>query len=240
MKFYSKPLVICLAVVAFLSNVPCLIATVKLLHDWYQLKTQHIVYFEYAYVISALVWCVVALFGISPLLHSLLHRTRYIAASLLAIAVGLITTTLLSDYEPGVKLELRAARLLAQADESLAHWDDVHGRFPKDEKELLDALSVRPLSEAPIFRIDGRDLSYSIRLVSKATKPYDGPLPGEPGAFIYAVRDNSQEYWLTMTTLADPVGGPVAFQTVPGSDHRLWTMHRTHRSDGKAQSGFKE
>lgn len=240
MKFFLQLKLICLVVVAFLLNLPGLMTASELWHEWYRIKTQHIVYFEYPYMVSGLAWCLVALFGISPLLSSLLKRTRFVSASSLAIVVGLITMVVLPEYDPGVKMDLRATRLLSHADQSLAHWDDVHGRFPKDEFELSDALTVRPLSEAPIFCVDARGLSYTVRFVPNATKPYDGSLPDKPGVFVYAIRGDFHEYWLTMATLAEPVGGPVAFHRVPGMDRKLWVMNRTHRNDRKAQTGFVE
>ena len=240
MKFFQRLKLICLVLTAALLCLPPLTASVTLLHGWYRLKTQPVVYFDYPYVLGGLAWCLVTLLAISPLVYSLLKRTRLVSTSLLAIVIGLVATTVLPEFAPEVKMNLRATRLLGHADQSLAHWDDLHGRFPKDDTELREALNGRPLSEAPIFYSNARGLAYTVKLIPNATKAYDAYLPDQPGIFAYAVRDDFQEYWLTMTTLTEPVGGPAVFYRLPGSNGQLWVMNRTHRNDGKPQRGFIE
>ncbi len=177
-------IVICLVVIAVLLNLPAFTMAVTLLHGWFQEKTQSLLYFDYAYLAGGLTSGLVALLGILPLVYSLLRRTGLVLSSLLAIAVGLITMIILPEFDPGVKMNLKATRLLGHADKSLALWDDSHGRFPKDEAELLDALRGRPLSEAPIFYVDKRRLEYGVKFIPNATKPYDASLPDEPGILV--------------------------------------------------------
>jgi hypothetical protein len=59
---------------------------------------------------------------------------------------------------------------------------------------------------------------------------------------VYAVAPDFTEYWLTITTLRNPVGGPVAFHHV-ASDYergRAWVMNRTHHKHGNGYKPYIE
>jgi hypothetical protein len=166
------------------------------------------------------------------------RRGSWIAA-LLALATGLaIAVSLPNLHPPFAIMDLRVKHLIGAADQSLAKWDESHGRFPSSQTELLDALAQHPLSEEAVFLAGSQPMAYEIKFVGDATERYVGATPTRPGVLVYAVRKDFAEYWLTITTLAAPVGGPVVFYHGPGPRGDMWVMNRTHHEAGKSQQSF--
>jgi hypothetical protein len=211
-------------------------------HEWAQLKNQAVVHFDYNYLATGLLWLSCALIGIAAAVYAASRRSLYGLALVIAAASGVLSTISLPDVGPEVQMMTGVTRLLGHADRSLALWDEAHGRFPESDAELLDALKARPLGEGRLFAIGSRGLPYAVRLIADANGPYAATAPSSPGVFVYAVRQDSGEYWLTVTTLDKPVAGRVVFHRVAGDylNGKLWVMNRTHRQDGQPQKGFIE
>jgi hypothetical protein len=67
-------------------------------------------------------------------------------------------------------------------------------------------------------------------------------LPPNPGTIVYAVSSDYKDYWLTMTTIRNPAGGPVEWEHVAGLFERepIWVMHRKRRNPGEGYYPFIE
>jgi len=133
-------------------------------------------------------------------------------------------------------------KILGHADHSLSDWDETHGRFPSSEEELRKALAVRPLQEPAIYFQQGKPISYDVRIVTNATGPSVGGVPPNPGTIVYAVSSGYEDYWLTMTTLRNPAGGPVAWEHIAGlfDLEPIYVMHRKHHNPGEGYQPFIE
>ena len=133
-------------------------------------------------------------------------------------------------------------KILGHADHSLSDWDEAHGRFPSSEEELRKALAVRPLQERAIYFREGKPISYDVRIVTNATGPSLETVPPDPGTVVYAVSSDYKEYWLTITTLRNPAGGPVALEHIAGlfEIEPIWVMNRKHHNSGEGYQPFIE
>ena len=132
--------------------------------------------------------------------------------------------------------------ILGHADHSLSDWDEAHGKFPASEEELRRALALRPLQESAIYFQHGKPIPYDVRIVANATGPSLGAVPPNPGTIVYSVSSDYTNYWLTMTTIRNPAGGPVAWEHVAGlfELEPIWVMHRKHHSAGEGYYPFIE
>jgi hypothetical protein len=67
-------------------------------------------------------------------------------------------------------------------------------------------------------------------------------IPDNPGMIVYAVSSDYKDYWLTITTLRDPVRGPGAWEHVAGifDGEPIWVMHRKHHNPGEGYQPFIE
>jgi hypothetical protein len=133
-------------------------------------------------------------------------------------------------------------RILGHADQSLSDWDVAHGEFPQNEQELHEALASRPLSEPAVFFMRGQAIPYSVCFVPNATGPDLKTVSGQPGAITYAVSADYKEYWLTITSLRDPIGGPIALEQVGGLHESapIWVMNRKHHTPSGGWQPFIE
>jgi hypothetical protein len=219
--------------------IPGIVVGGMLTYDWIRLKTHSLMYFDYRYAASGLLWLCISLAGMIAAACTLSRRVFYGILPLMAVAIGLVATLSVPEVNPRVEMMTRATSLLGHADRSLALWDEAHGSFPESDVELLNALSERPLSEARIFGFGSERLPYQVKLIANAVGPYMQTPPDQPGVFVYAVRGDFQEYWLTMTTLDEPVGGRVVYHRAGGDykNGKLWVINRTHR---RHQKGFIE
>jgi hypothetical protein len=222
--------------------LPGLIAGGGLILDWARLQTPTAMYFSYPYFAAGVAWTGASLVGIGATWYSFTRRRFYGIGALLALVIGSWEMASLPGLNPRVQMLGQVTSLLGHADHSLAAWDETHDRFPTDETELLDALSRRPQSEARLFYVGRRELPYTVKMVANATGPYVGSLPERPGVFVYAVRKDFLEYWITVTTLDRPVGGQVVFHRAAGNykNGEVWVISRTHRQHGQPQKGFVE
>jgi hypothetical protein len=62
------------------------------------------------------------------------------------------------------------------------------------------------------------------------------------GTIIYAVASDHKEYWLTITSLRNPGGGPVTLEHVAGlfELEPIWVMRRKHHNPGEGYQPFLE
>ncbi len=213
---------------------------ITLLADWVRIRAGLVTYFRYGYLDFGIAWTALSLIGVALAVYGFRRNSPgYWIAALVASAIGLtIAVSLPNLHPPFAIMDLRVKHLIGTADQSLAKWDESHGRFPNSQTELLDALAQRPLSEETIFFAGSQPIPYEVKFVGNAAGRYEGATPTRPGVLVYAVRKDSGEYWLTVTTLAAPVAGPIVFYHGPGSRGDMWVMNRTHHEPGKSQQSF--
>jgi hypothetical protein len=92
-------------------------------------------------------------------------------------------------------------------------YEDKH-RFPANEVEFREALAkgpaawqyrVRPVPESE-YRQGGKSLPYEIVVETNAIGPRLQDMSQRPGVVYYCVREDLQEFWVTMTALQDDYG----------------------------------
>lgn len=234
--------VIFIAGAGALANLPALVTGLSLLRDWIRLHVWDGPYFKWHYLPTALIFLLISGFGLGLAARAMRRERLSVLASLTSFSLGILCMVNLPDIGPRLEMASAVQRLLGHADHSLSDWDEAHGQFPSDEGELRAALSGRPLRESPIFFLHGKPISYDVRIRTDATGPSLETVPSNPGTVIYAVSPDHKEYWLTITSLRNPAGGPVMVEHVAGLFERepIWVMHRKHHNPGEGYQGFIE
>jgi hypothetical protein len=230
------------AAMGILANIPAVFFSLSLLGSWISLHTSHYPYFHYGYFRAALPWFASSTLAISAAAMTMFRRTSNILLPVFSFGVGLVGVIFLPNTGPRFELQEATTKLLGHADHSLSDWDDSHGKFPLDERELREALTARPLQEPAIFYQDGRPIAYDVRVVTNANAPASQPIPTKPGTLVYAISSDGKEYWLTITTLRAPVGGLVVMHRVEGDYQRenIFIMNRKHHNPGDGYQSFIE
>jgi hypothetical protein len=233
---------ILIAVVGALANLPAMVVGSSLLGGWIHIHTSDGPYFQYSYLAVATVCVMCSALGLSGAGLAIWRRSFYVLPSIVAIVVGLASMEVLPEVGPRLNMMEETTGLLGHADQSLSAWDETHNRFPSDERELREALAIRPLREPIIFFQRGKPIPYDVRFVPNSTGPALEPLPVFPGTLVYAISSDYKEYWLTVTSLRDPARGPVATARVFGDYDRgnIRVMNRKHHIPGEGWQPFIE
>jgi hypothetical protein len=242
MKRAPRWSVVIVAVLGTVTNLPALIFSVSLLGSWVRLHVSGVPHFNYGYLSNGAPWLVGSSLGLVTAGVTLLKRSSPQLLAIVSLALGLVGLSILPNVGPRLDLAEATTRLLGHADHSLSDWADSHGSFPADERELREALAIRPLREPAIFSQDGRPIPYDVRIVSNAFGPALEPVPPDPGTLVYAVSSDHKEYWLIITTLRNPVGGPVVVNHIAGEydPGEVLVMHRKRNNPGARSQGFIE
>jgi len=224
------------------TNLPALVTGFSLLRDSFRLHTSGGPYFNWPYLATASICLMFSGLGLGMAIRAMWQQNFRILASVVSLVVGLGCMVTLPNIGPSLDMAGAIQKLLGHADHSLSDWDETHGRFPSNEEELRKALALRPLQESPIFFLHGNPIPYHVRMVTNAAGPSLETVPSDPGTVIYTVSSNYKEYWLTITTLRDPVGGPVGLEHVAGffELEPIWLMNRTHHTPGEGHQAFIE
>jgi hypothetical protein len=224
------------------TNLPALVTGFSLLRDSLRLHTSHGPYFNWPYLATASICLLFSALGLSMAIRAIWQQNFRILSSIVSLVLGLGCMVTLPNIGPRVDMAGAIQRLLGHADHSLSDWDEAHGRFPSNEEELRKALALRPLQEPAIFSLHGNPIPYNVRMVTNATGPSLETVPSNPGTVIYAVSSDYKEYWLTITTLRDPVAGPVALEHIAGlfELEPIWVMNRKHHNPGEGYQPFIE
>ncbi len=233
---------IVIAGVGAFTNLPALVTGFSLLRDSLRLHTSDGPYFSWPYLATASICLLFSGLGLGMAIQAIWQQNFRILASVVSLVVGLGCMVTLPNIGPRLDMAGAIQRLLGHADHSLSDWDEAHGRFPSNEGELRKALALRPLQESAIFFLHGNPIPYNVRIVTNATGPSPGTVPSNPGTVIYAVSSDYKEYWLTITTLRNPVAGPVALEHIGGPFELepIWVMNRKHHNPGEGYQPFIE
>jgi hypothetical protein len=223
-------------------NLPALVLGFSFLWNWIRVHTSDGPYFRWSYLAVSLVCLLLSGMGLGLAARAIWRKSFCVMVSVSSFFLGLGCMLILPNVGPRLDMAVANQKILGHADHSLSDWDEAHGRFPSSEEELRKALALRPLQEAAIYFQQGKPIPYDVRIVTNATGPSVGGVPPNPGTIVYAVSSGYEDYWLTMTTLRNPAGGPVAWEHIAGlSDlEPIYVMHRKHHNPGEGYQPFIE
>jgi len=235
MKKALRRLAIVVAVLGAVTNLPGLVTGFSFLREWIRLYTSHGPYFRWSYLPIGMACVLIWGCGVALANHAIWRQRLCLLLAGVSLVFGFAGMLELPEVGPQLDKAEAMQRLLGHADHSLADWDEAQGRFPANEQELRQALAPRPLHEPPVFFLRGEPIPYDVRVITDARGPEVETVPPNPGTIIYAVTSDYKRYWLTITTLRDPVGGPVVLEHTAGQyEHEpVWVMTRKHRVPGE-------
>jgi hypothetical protein len=223
-------------------NLPALVLGFSFLWNWVRVHTTDGPYFRWPYLVAGVICLLLSVLGLRLAAQAIWRKKFCVIASVASLFIGLACAVTLPNIGPRLSMADANQKILGHADHSLSDWDETHGKFPDSEEELRKALALRPLREPAIYFQHGKPVSYDVRIVTNATGPSQGAVPPNPGTIVYSVSSDYQNYWLTMTTIRKPAGGPVAWEHIAGlfDLEPIWVMHRKHHNDGEGYQPFIE
>ena len=149
-------------------------------------------------------------------------RRNWVLFLAAAIIVLFLAVNLPSWYVPP---EMRARSMTMSSMRTLQHavddWSAEHGSYPRNAVELERALKKAGFQRASPFQRKGEPLEYQIVINADAHDPVTSS--ERPGVLHYAVRLNGSEYWITATTLPEPVSNQVMMMT-EGDSGPPWVL----------------
>ena len=236
-----KWMTIFIAGVGTLTNLPALILGFSFLGEWVRLHTSNGPYFRWQFLGAGALCLLFSGLGLGLAARTIVRENFRLLSSVVALVIGLGGMIELPEVSPRLSMADAVQKILGHADQSLSNWDEIHGKFPTDEKEVREAMAVRPLTEPPIFFLNGMGIPYDVRIITNASGPSVEPLPPNPGTIVYAISADYKEYWLAVTTLRKPIGGPVRLEHLEGIDQEpILVMNRKHHNPGEDNKPFIE
>jgi hypothetical protein len=231
-----------IAGIGALTNLPATLTGFLFLGNWIHLHTFVGPYFQWGYLATAMACLLFSGLGLAMAARAIWRRSFCVLASVVSLTIGLAGALELPEVGPRLDMANATQRLLGHADHSLSDWDETQSSFPSDEQGLREALASRPLHEPPVFFVRGKAIPYDVRIIANAIGPDLDTVPPNPGTIVYAVSPDYEEYWLTITTLRDPVGGPVVLEHIAGLYERepIWVMNRKHHKPGEGYMPYIE
>jgi hypothetical protein len=128
---------------------------------------------------------------------------------LVAAGIVLMMAVSIPNWYMSPELRANGAMMSRMRDLQTAveSWGNEHGKLPMTDQELRQAVASAhvELGDSP-FQRAGKPLPYKLLAIVNA-----GPLPGSdaPGMFLYTVDAAGTHYWITATTLPQPVAAHV-------------------------------
>lgn len=241
-EFVSRILrwtVVVVASIGAFFNLPALVFGFSFVWDWIRVHTSHEPYFQWPYLVTGLVCLLVSGLGLNLAARAIRAKSFCVVASVMSLLLGLASEVVLPNVGPRTDMAGASERVLGHADHSLSDWDEAHGKFPSNEEELRQALAARPLQEPPIYFRQGKSIPYDVKIATNATGAFVGLPPPNPGTIVYAVSADCKDYWLTITTLRDPLGGAVTWEHL-FDPQSVWVMRRKHHNAGEGHQPFIE
>jgi hypothetical protein len=202
-----------------------------LLKGFVRIHSEQSYHFDYAYGTQFVLWAAIATLLVGLSAYTFFRRSFYGVLPALAIMGGLVTAHVGADMLPSVFMMSSTTHQLGHAEKALSDWDETHGRFPGNETELREALA-RVLAEPSHFSWGKTPVVCKVEMVRNAVSASDETTATQPGMLIYAVRQDSAEYWLTVTTLEGPTSSRIVVYGVAGLYNPM-IVHRTHLKPGE-------
>jgi hypothetical protein len=233
MRKVIRWLAIGLALLSAVLYLPAAVWGFLFLINWARLLALRGPYFRWGYLSAGFVFLLYSGCGLALVVRAIRKRELSLLAAVAALAICVVGAHILVNFNPTADMSIVVDQLLAHAYRCLTDWDDRHGKFPTNEQELREALAAQPLQQREVFFVRDRAIPYDVRIITNASGPELEAVPPNPGTIVYAVSSDCMEYWLTVSTLRDPIGGPVIPERVFGIyGGRAWVVHRKHNNPG--------
>lgn len=232
-----------LAAIAGLLSLPPLIFGSYLFVCWVRIKTADVFFVEYPYLTAACVLVSIGGFSAFCSAYGVLRRSFYSLTFVVPIVLGLATMAYIPDGAPHTQRSMMDdTNYLSAIGSSLQVWYESHRQFPRDKAEFLQALKSGPsvwqnritaAATQSDYAKNGIRLPYQIVVVNNASGPRLTDLSNEPGVVYYCVKDDQQQFWVTMTGLHEDVSNAATLKRVTDSeDGEPWLITAAGRDYG--------
>jgi hypothetical protein len=218
-----------LGVVAGLFSLPSLVFGLYLIRCSLRIHTSDVYYVEYPYLASASVLIGLGLLGLSCAAYGIRRRSFYGMIFVIALAWGFITMVSIPDATPRAQRSMMDdTNYLSDIHSFSEVWYKSHRSFPKDEGEFREAIKegpaawqfrVAPPPSESHYAKNGKRLPYRVVVVTAATGPKLDGLSEQPGVIYYCVSADHQQFWATMTGLAEDVSPRATLNRVGGRSY---------------------
>jgi hypothetical protein len=184
-------------------------------------------YTEYSYGTAALVWIGLGLLCLRAVLHGVWRRSYYGILFVVPVFLGLAAMVMIPDLQPRFPSVTADDNFLRQVKESTRVWYLSHQRFPSDATEFRDAVGTMSLQQSPYMQ-RREPLQYEIVAITGATGPKVDDVSSRPGEVYYCVSGDSQEFWVTMTSMRSAVASRAVLARFLGlADQKVLVVHAT-------------
>jgi hypothetical protein len=182
-------------------------------------------YTEYSYGAAAIAWIGIGALSLRAVVHGVWRRSYYGTLFIIPIFVGLAATVIIPNLQPRLPSLTANEDFLRHVKENSRIWYESHHRFPIDAAEFRSALGTMSLDES-LYMQRGRALPYEIVGTTGAGGPKLDDISPRPGEVYYCVSGDSQEFWVTMTTLRSAVASKAVLARFLGfTDQRVLIVH---------------
>jgi hypothetical protein len=237
-----------LAIVAGLFSLPSLIFGSYLVRCSFRIHTSDVYYVQYPYLAAASVFIGLGLLSAACAAYGIRRRTFYGMIFVLPFAWGFATLVSIPDATPHAQRSMMDdANYLSHIHSFFEVWYESHQSFPKNEGEFRDAIKQGPAawqfrvtapSDESDYAKNGERLSYKVIVITEATGPKLDGLSERPGVIYYCVSPDYQQFWATMTGLAEDVSPTATIKRVGDRSYdepwlvkgsgKAITAHTTH------------
>jgi len=152
----------------------------------------------------ALTWIVLGSLSLWAVIHGVSRRSYFGALFVLPVFVGLAAMVMIPDLQPRYPSVTADDNFLRHVKENTKVWYASHRRFPTDASEFRDLVGTMSLQRSPYLQ-HGITIPYEIVAISGATGPKVDDVSPRPGEVYYSVSSDSQEFWVTMTSMRNAV-----------------------------------
>lgn len=214
-----------LSVFLSLFSLPMLCIGGYLLFCFIRIHFSGAYYTEYPYGTAALVWIGLGASNLWAVIYGVRKRSYYGTLFVIPVFVGLAAMVIIPDVQLKVPSFSADDKFLRHVKESSRIWYESHHRFPSDATEFRSAIGTVSLDQSP-YKQRGKSLPYEIVATTGADGPKLGDTSPRPGEVYYCVSGDSQEFWVTMTTLDFAVASKAVLARFLGlSDQRVLIVH---------------
>jgi hypothetical protein len=168
-----------------------------LIYRWisFHLGKQPFLDYPYSYIGSA--GLVLGVLSLLCVLYGAWRRSYWGVLFALPVIAGLWAMVAIPNIVP---YDFATVSHLGHITSNIDLYRRQHGRFPRDEHELREA-ATSVLEEPSDFVKQGKRLNYQIVVISGASGPWTSHPGGVPGVVFYAVTEDGQTVWPTVSDL---------------------------------------
>jgi hypothetical protein len=213
-----------LGVIAGLFSVPSLLFGFYLVRCSFRIHTSDVYYVQYPYLAAASVLIGLGLLSVCCAVYGIRRRSFYGMTFVIPLAWGFATLVSIPDATPHAQRSMMDdTNYLSDIHSFFEVWYKSHYSFPKDESEFREAIAqgpaawqfrVTPPPSESDYAKSGERLPYKVVVITGATGPKLDGLSERPGVIYYCVSPDYQQFWATMTGLAEDVSPTATLKRV--------------------------